>query len=50
MVRTQARRCGLPNDVTGAASPSLLLRAKCLFFAAKLNEAFKLGRSQTCSR
>ena len=40
MVRTQARRCGLPNDVTGAASPSLLLRAKCLFFAAKLNEAF----------
>jgi hypothetical protein len=38
MVRC-GRGVGLPNDVTAAAAPSLLLPANRLFFAANLNEA-----------
>jgi hypothetical protein len=38
----RARRYELPNDVAGAEATSLLLPANLLFFAAKLDEAFKL--------
>jgi hypothetical protein len=37
------RQTVLPNDVTAPSSPSLLLRANLLIFAARLDEAIKAG-------
>jgi hypothetical protein len=41
----ETRRDGLPNDVTASSSPSLLLSANLLIFAAKLDEATKVARA-----
>jgi hypothetical protein len=42
---TRARRFGLPNDVVTWRRRVLLFPANLLFFAARLDEAFKLGRA-----
>jgi hypothetical protein len=40
---TRTRRYELPNDLALPSSPRLLLLANLLIFAAKLDEAVRLG-------